>query len=87
MFAAGLGVVLVAMASARLQAQCSMCRSLLATPEGERIAAALRSGIWILLAAPFGVFALIAVAAVRSRRRFEATHLPAQPPPPHLRTQ
>ena len=55
-----------------LEAQCSMCRSLLATPEGERIAGALRSGIWILLAAPFGAFGVIAVAAMKSRRRIEA---------------
>ena len=52
-----------------LDAQCSMCRTLLDTPEGERIAAGLRSGIWILLAAPVGAFAVIAAAAVRSRRR------------------
>ena len=56
-----------------LLAQCAMCRTLLATPEGERIAAALRSGIWILLAAPFGAFALIAMAAVRSRKRYLAS--------------
>lgn len=58
-------------ATGPLDAQCSMCRTLLATPEGERIAAALRSGIWVLIAAPFSVFAVIAVAAVRSRRRFD----------------
>jgi hypothetical protein len=43
-----------------LGAQCAMCRTLLATPEGEQIAAALRSGIWILLVAPFGTFVVIA---------------------------
>jgi hypothetical protein len=55
-----------------LEAQCAMCRTLLATPEGEQIAAALRSGIWILLVAPFGTFVVIAVAAVRSRKRYLA---------------
>jgi hypothetical protein len=53
------------------QGQCSMCRSLLATPEGQRMAAALREGIWILLAAPFAVFGVIALAAVRSRKRLD----------------
>ena len=62
--------VLVAADVSALDAQCSMCRTLLNTPEGERIAAGLRSGIWILLAAPVGAFAVIAVAALRSRRRF-----------------
>jgi hypothetical protein len=52
--------------------QCSMCRSLLATPEGQRMAGALREAIWILLAAPFLVFGVIAMAAVRSRKRLEA---------------
>jgi hypothetical protein len=55
-----------------IQAQCSMCRTLLATPEGQRIAGALRGAIWILLAAPFGAFGVIALAAVRSRRRLES---------------
>jgi hypothetical protein len=62
---------LVAADVTALDAQCSMCRTLLETPEGERIAAGLRSGIWILLAAPVGAFAVIAVAAVRSRRRLQ----------------
>lgn len=64
---------LVALHGVALEAQCSMCRTLLGTPEGQRMAGALRSGIWILLAAPFGAFAVIAFAAVRSRRKFEAT--------------
>ena len=63
--------VLAAADVSSLEAQCSMCRTLLDTPEGERIAAGLRSGIWILLAAPVGAFAVIAVAAVRSRRRLQ----------------
>jgi hypothetical protein len=66
----GVALILLTAKSGVLEAQCAMCRTLLATPEGERIAAALRSGIWILLAAPFGAFAVIAVAAIRSRRRY-----------------
>lgn len=58
--------------SGTLGAQCAMCRTLLATPEGAQMAAALRSGIWILLAAPFAAFAVIAVAACRSRKRYLA---------------
>ena len=88
--AAALAAALIACAaSVTLEAQCSMCRTLLATPEGERIAAALRSGIWLLLAAPVAVFAVIAVAAMKSRRRFEleATHQAAPPPEHHSRTR
>ena len=66
----GVALILLTAKSGVLEAQCAMCRTLLATPEGERIAAALRSGIWILLAAPFAAFAVIAVAAIRSRRRY-----------------
>ena len=50
-------------------AQCAMCRSLLRSPEGQRMIAAFRSGILLLLAAPFAVFATIAVLAVRQDRR------------------
>ena len=65
------GAVLMSISiGSTLDAQCAMCRTLLGTPEGQRMAGALRSGIWILLAAPFGAFAVIAVAAIRSRRRF-----------------
>ena len=63
------GMAVLIAGTAEVHAQCSMCRTLLATPEGARLAAALRSGIWILLAAPFVVFAVIAVAAVRKQRR------------------
>jgi hypothetical protein len=85
--AAALAAALIACAaSVTLEAQCSMCRTLLATPEGERIAAALRSGIWLLLAAPFAVFAIVAGAAMKSRRRFEATNQAAPPPEHHSHT-
>jgi hypothetical protein len=63
-------LTLISVGTPTLDAQCAMCRTLLGTPEGQRMAGALRSGIWILLAAPFGAFAVIAVAAIRSRRRF-----------------
>lgn len=52
-------------------AQCAMCRSLLKSPEGQRLIAAFRSGILLLLAAPFVVFATIAVLAVRAQNRRE----------------
>jgi hypothetical protein len=65
-------VALTVAGAATVEAQCSMCRTLLATPEGERMAAGLRSGIWILLAAPLGAFGVIAAAAIRSRKRFLA---------------
>ena len=69
LFVPAIVAVLIGVDMAAIEAQCSMCRTLLETPEGERIAAGLRWGIWILLAAPVGAFAVIAIAAVRSRRR------------------
>jgi hypothetical protein len=74
-------IVLMATCADTLAAQCAMCRTLLATPEGERIATALRSGIWILLAAPFGAFAVIAAAAIRSRKRYLSTYFRHSPEP------
>ena len=54
-------------------AQCAMCRQALASPEGRQMIAAFRSGILLLLAAPFAVFATVATLAVRrQRRRHEA---------------
>jgi hypothetical protein len=50
-------------------AQCAMCRSVLASPEGQNLASALRSGILLLLAAPFASFAAVAFLAVRRQRR------------------
>ena len=52
-------------------AQCAMCRTALATPDGQRLAGALRSGIVILLIATAAAFGVIAFAAIRSRRRTE----------------
>lgn len=50
-------------------AQCAMCRRALQSPEGQAMIAAFRSGILLLLAAPFGVFGTVAVLAVRRQRR------------------
>jgi hypothetical protein len=52
-------------------AQCAMCRLALASPEGQKLAGALRGGILVLIAAPFGVFGAIAALAVRMQRRRE----------------
>jgi hypothetical protein len=49
-----------------------MCRSVLASPEGQQLAAGFRSGILFLLAAPFTVFATVAILAVRQQRRRRA---------------
>lgn len=69
----GLTALLMSVLSdAATGAQCAMCRTVLVSPEGQRLAAALRAGIAILIAAPFGVFAVVAYIAVRSQRRFEA---------------
>jgi hypothetical protein len=46
-----------------------MCRTLLKTPEGQKLAAGLRSGVLVLLAAPFLAFGTVAVLAVRAQRR------------------
>jgi hypothetical protein len=62
----------LAVASAVPEAQCSVCRSLLAAPEAESIAAALRAAIWVLLAAPVGALAVVALAVIKSRQRIEA---------------
>ena len=62
-------VVIAALPPATLSAQCAMCRQALASPEGRQLAAALRSGIVLLLAAPFSVFAAVAVLAIRGQRR------------------
>ena len=50
-------------------AQCAMCRSLLKSPEGQRMIAAFRSGILLMLAVPFAVFATVATLAVRAQAR------------------
>lgn len=55
-----------------VEAQCAMCRSVLASPEGQRLVAGLRHGILFLLAAPFAVFGTIAYLAVREQRKRHA---------------
>lgn len=50
-------------------AQCAMCRTALASPEGQKLAAALRGGIVLLFAAPFTIFGTVAYFAVRAQRQ------------------
>lgn len=50
-------------------AQCAMCRRALQSPEGQQMVAAFRSGIVILLAAPFSLVAVIGALIVRMQRR------------------
>ena len=66
--------VLLALATSLLlsdyaSAQCAMCRSAFASPEGQQLVAAFRAGILLLLAAPFASFATLALLAVRRQRR------------------
>ena len=68
-------------------AQCTMCRSALQSPEGQQMIAALRSGILLLVIAPFAVFAAIAVLAVRAQRsRAHAAWCPAEPLSAHRKS-
>ena len=53
-------------------AQCAMCRRALASPEGQNMIAAFRSGILLLLVAPFAAFATVATLAVRDQKRRNA---------------
>jgi hypothetical protein len=69
-------VLLTALEPGVASAQCAMCRRALESPEGALVAAAFRSGILFLLAAPFLVFGAVAVLAVRAERRSAS----AQPP-------
>jgi len=50
-------------------AQCAMCRRALQSPEGQQMVAAFRSGILVLLAAPFSLIGVIATLVVRMQRR------------------
>jgi len=52
---------------------CAMCRRALASPEGQQMVAAFRSGILVLLAAPFSLVGVIATLVVRMQRRRERT--------------
>jgi hypothetical protein len=53
-------------------AQCAMCRRALASPEGQQMIAAFRSGILVLLVSPFALFTIIAALAIRTERRRRA---------------
>jgi len=48
---------------------CAMCKRALLSPEGQQMVAAFRSGILVLLAAPFSLVGVIATLAVRMQRR------------------
>jgi hypothetical protein len=50
-------------------AQCAMCRRALQSPEGQQMVAAFRSGILVLLAAPFTLVGVVATLVVRLQRR------------------
>ena len=50
-------------------AQCAMCRRALQSPEGQQMVAAFRSGILVLLAAPFSLVGVIATLIVKMQRR------------------
>jgi len=50
-------------------AQCAMCRRALQSPEGRQMVAAFRSGILVLLAAPFTLVGVVATLVVRMQRR------------------
>lgn len=64
-----LGAVVMFVVPEAASAQCAMCRRALQSPEGQQMAAALRSGILLLLAAPFLAFGTVATLAIRSQRR------------------
>jgi hypothetical protein len=69
----GLILAVIVLAGSGAHAQCAMCRTLLQTPEGKQMAAAFRSGILLLLAAPFSIFGVIAALAVKTQRRRHAS--------------
>ncbi len=62
-------VVLVLLWPEPAAAQCAMCRRALESPEGQQMVAAFRSGILVLVAAPFGLVGVIATLVVRMQRR------------------
>jgi hypothetical protein len=62
-------VLLMAFWAEPAAAQCAMCRRALQSPEGQRMVAAFRSGILVLLAAPFSLVGVIAALVVRMQRR------------------
>ena len=80
LFVAGLTVMFLVVAHPA-SAQCAMCRRALDSPEGRQMIAAFRSGILVLLAAPFAVFGTVAMLAVRRfSRRAESPLKPVTRP-------
>jgi hypothetical protein len=75
---AGIGVLAVLLAPDTVSAQCAMCRRALDSPEGQQLIGALRRGIVVLLAAPFMLFGVVALLAVRMQRRRHAPSLKPQ---------
>ena len=65
---AALVAIIVLLSFDQASAQCAMCRRALESPEGRQMIGALRSGILILLAAPFAVFGVVAGLFVRMKR-------------------
>jgi hypothetical protein len=70
-------VVLVAaalfVAASHADAQCAMCRTALeSSAEGRALVTKLNLGILLLLAAPFGIAAAVAIAMRKSRRRLRS---------------
>ncbi len=61
--------VVVLLVATPASAQCAMCRRALQSPEGQHMVAAFRSGILVLLAAPFSLVAVVATLIVRMQRR------------------
>jgi len=59
----------VAMPAPALAQGCAMCKRALLSPEGQQMASAFRSGILVLLAAPFSLVAVIATLVVKMQRR------------------
>src|SRR6185369_10028056 len=57
---------------------CAMCRRALSSPEGQQLAAAFRSGILVLLAAPFSLLGVIAALVVRMERSASARRASAR---------
>ena len=69
MTACALAFTIVVLLPHPAAAQCAMCRRALTSPEGQRMVAAFREGILLLLAAPFLIFGTIATIAIRTFRQ------------------
>ena len=70
-------LVLLAAPPPALAQGCAMCKRALMSPEGQQMAAAFRSGIFVLLAAPFSLVAVISALVIRMFRSRDAA---AEPP-------